>query len=232
MRYLKLSCLITLMLIFFGINIHAIEFKDGVFNCDETECKTTEKNYSFQDLTIQTCFKALNPEYIATVHFSYYVSIKIFKGDTKLWEYNEGLEAYGNSDVGIYKVSISPDKKAMAISVVGNSAYKIILIPPDYEVTVINGGSFTWEKNGKYLFTTIDEEIPIGFLIYDIYQKKIIFQTDKLIVDWRIGSDGKYILTEEPNLLEDHDQQDRVYYHIDLSDSAPKLSPIKIEEEK
>lgn len=226
MRYLTLSFLVILT---FGLSatcINAIELKNDILVCSKEECKTIEKNYSFKKLDIRTSFKEIYPDYIDKVNFAYYVSIIIYKNNSVLWQYNEGLDAYGDMNVGISQVSISPNEYAMAISVVGNYLYKIILIDTYHNVKIINAGPFKWEQKSKYLFSTITEDTPVGFLIYDLYQKKTIFKTDKLIIDWKLVDNAKYILVEAPNLLEGNSQK-KNYYNIDLSSNTPKLRSIK-----
>jgi hypothetical protein len=221
------------------INASAIELKNGTLVCNQEECKTTEKVFSFHGLEIKTSFTKVYPEHIKKLGISHFASIKVLKDHDVLWEYKEDLDPSGDPNVGISLPPISPDKKVMAITVIGNYTCKIILIFSDHHIDTFNGGHFIrWEKNGGYIFTPIDEDTPMGFIIYDLHKRKIIFKTDKLIIDWEACGNEEYILTEYPNMLEDigADRDKTNCYKISLSSEKIELQPYeckkKIESEK
>jgi hypothetical protein len=203
MKAILISKICMVIIIIFAINVHAIELKKGILFCNPNECKTTEKRVFFSGLEIKTSLKEVNPDYIKKVGVSHFASIDILKNHKIIWKYKNILDPSGNPNVGISSPSISPNKKAMAITIIGNYLYEIVLILSDHYIEKFNGGYFTWEQKGKYIFSTIDEDTPTGFLIYSLDKKKIVFKTNKLITDWRMHGDGRYLLAEKPNLLED-----------------------------
>jgi hypothetical protein len=219
-----------IIIVVFSINTNAIELKNGVLFCNPNECKTTEKRFFFSGLEIRTILKEVNPDYIKKVGVSYFASINILKNHKVIWKYKNVLDPLGNPNVGISSPSISPNKKAMAITTIGNYQYELVLILSNHYIEKFNAGYFTWEQNGKYLFSTIDEDTPTGFLIYSLDKKKIIFKTNKLITDWRMRGDGRYLLEEKPYLLEDPGtkKQDIINcYSINLLSKKIELTPVK-----
>jgi hypothetical protein len=230
MKAILISKICTVIIVLFAINVHAIEFKNGVLFCNKDECRTTEKRYFFHRLEIKTILKEVYPDYIKKVGVSHFASIDILKNHEVIWRYKNILDPLGDRNVGISSPSVSPNKKAMAITIIGNYLYEIFLIFSDHYIDKFNGGRFTWERNGTYLFSTINEEIPTGFLIYSLDKKKIVFKTNKLITDWHMGGEGRYLLAERPNMLEGPETKNQEIincYSINLLSKKIELVPAR-----
>ena len=230
MKAILICKICTVIIVVFAINVHAIELKNGVLFCNNDECRTTEKRFFFHGLEIKTSLKEVYPDYIKKVGVSHFASIDIFKNHEVIWRYKNVLDPSGDPNVGISSPSISPNKRAMALTIIGNYLYEIVLISSDHYIEKFKGGYFTWEQNGKYLFSTIDEDTPTGFLIYSLDKKKIVFKTNKLITDWRMCGGERYLITEEPNMLEDpgtEGQEIKNCYSLNLSSKKIELIPAK-----
>jgi len=230
MKAILICKICMVIIVIFAINVHSIELKDGVLFCNPNECKTTEKRVFFSGLEIKTSLKEVNPDYIKKVGVSHFASIDILKNHEIIWIYKNVLDPSGDPNVGISSPSISPNKKAMAFTIIGNYLYEIVLIFSDHYIDKFHGGYFTWEHNGNYLFSTINEDTPTGFLIYSLDKKKIVFKTNKLITDWRECGDGRYLLAEKPNLLDDPETKKQEIincYSINLLSKKIELIPVK-----
>ena len=225
-----LSLSLMFCIVFIPISICAFVMQDGELICQPDECTVHDQKYSLLGLQIGTKFYEINRNIISQFGTAYYVSLSVSNGNI-FWSYSEKLDAMGNPNVGVGEPILSPNKKAIAVPIIGNYSYKIIIIYPDMSVVNIAGGIFQWESDGNYLFTTIEEDTPSGFLIYDVGKRCEIFRTDKLITNWNVHGDGLYTLIENPHLLDGtHKTKEELrYYSLDLNKLLPSLKEIKVE---
>ena len=196
---MKKTTFLTILLVglFINTTLYATTFLDEV--CEKQRCSSTSDEYKIGNISISTEFYGpVDNE--KDKYYSNYIHracIKVKQENKILWEYNEILEANGG-EVGLSEGVFTPDKMKIIFHVMGNYSNKLLIVSVDGSVDMIDGSNnYTLEDDGKLLFTSLIEDTPVGFQIYDFENKKVVFKTDKFITQWSNKSNGVYDLQEQ-----------------------------------
>lgn len=205
--------------------VQAKEIQNSELTCLEGECEINESEISFKSYKIisQNILIA-DPIKRREIGQSNFTKITIFQGDTTVWSYRSFLDPSGRENVGMTSTSVAPDGKSLALLVVGNYEEKIILLSDNGKVWVFNGGFYTWENKGKYIFSRIHEEMPVGFVIINSHSGEMIFESNLLINEWKHLSGNKYLLSIDSEAGGSSKSHTRDCFILKVGSSKVKIS--------
>lgn len=204
-RIIVMKFIILFMLIAVEISSYSMAYGNSLLDeiCNKSKCVSLKNEYKLEGVTISTDFYGpasnmatgeTDTQYSNAIHR---VSVVVKHGSKTTWEYNEVLEAHGDS-VALTEGYKTPDKNKIIFHVRGNYLWKLIIVFSDGSVEMIDGSSgYTLENSGTLLFTPLMEDTPVGFQIYDLVNKQVVFKTDKFITSWSRINDGVYEVKEQ-----------------------------------